>query len=72
VCRQVYFATPSVEGSHTGLALAPARSAKRYQLSFYDAHICAAAVLSGAKTLLCGDMQSGMKIDGLVVNNPFI
>ncbi|MDD5058820.1 MAG: PIN domain-containing protein [Sideroxydans sp.] len=45
--------------------------AKRYQLSFYDAHICAAAILAGAKTLLSEDMQSGMKIDSLVVKNPF-
>lgn len=45
--------------------------AKRYPLSFYDAHICAAAILSGAKTLLSEDMQSGMRIDGLLVKNPF-
>jgi predicted nucleic acid-binding protein len=45
--------------------------AKRYQLSFYDAHICSAAILSGAKVLLSEDMQDGMKIEGVVVNNPF-
>jgi len=45
--------------------------AKRYQLSFYDAHICAAAILSGAKTLLSEDMQSGLKIDGMAIKNPF-
>lgn len=45
--------------------------AKRYQLSFYDAHICAAAILSGAKLLLSEDMQDGMKIDALAVKNPF-
>lgn len=45
--------------------------AKQFQLSIYDAHIYAAAILSGAKTLLSDDMQSGMKIDGLVVKNPF-
>ena len=45
--------------------------AKRFQLSIYDAHICAAAILSGAKTLQSKDMQSGMKFDGLVVKNPF-
>jgi predicted nucleic acid-binding protein len=45
--------------------------AKRFQLSIYDAQICAAAILSGAKTLQSEDMQSGMKIDGLVVKNPF-
>jgi len=45
--------------------------ARRFQLSIYDAQICAAAILSGAKTLLSEDMQSGMKIEGLVVKNPF-
>ncbi len=45
--------------------------AKRFQLSIYDAHICAAAILSGAKTLLSEDMQRGMKIDVLVIKNPF-
>jgi predicted nucleic acid-binding protein len=44
---------------------------KRYQLSFYDANICAAAILSGAKLLLSEDMQDGMKIDAIVVKNPF-
>ncbi len=45
--------------------------AKRFQLSIDAAHICAASILSGAKTLLSEDMQSGMKIDGLVIKNPF-
>ncbi len=45
--------------------------AKRYQLSFYDAHICAAAILSGTKIVLSEDMQNGMKIDAIVVKNPF-
>ena len=44
---------------------------KRYQLSFYDAHICAAALIAGSTVLLSEDMQDGMVFDGLVVNNPF-
>jgi predicted nucleic acid-binding protein len=44
---------------------------KRYQLSFYDANICAAAILSGVKVVLFEDMQDGMKIDALTVKNPF-
>jgi predicted nucleic acid-binding protein len=44
---------------------------KRYQLSFYDAHICSAALFAGAKLLLTEDMQDGMVVDSLVVNNPF-
>lgn len=45
---------------------------KRYQLSFYDANICAAAILSGVKVVLSEDMQNGMKIGALTVKNPFV
>ena len=44
---------------------------KRFQLSFYDANIVAAALISGAQVLLSEDMHSGMLIDGLVIQNPF-
>ena len=44
---------------------------RRYPLSFYDANICSAAILSGAKVVLSEDMQDGMKIDAIVVKNPF-
>jgi predicted nucleic acid-binding protein len=44
---------------------------KRYSLSFYDAHICAAALSANAKILLTEDMQDGMSVDGLIVQNPF-
>ena len=44
---------------------------KRFQLSFCDAHIVACALLSGAQVLLSEDMQSGMGMDGLLVQNPF-
>lgn len=45
--------------------------AKRYLLSFYNAHICATALLANAKVLLSEDMQSGLKIEGLSIKNPF-
>lgn len=45
--------------------------AKRYSLSFYDAHICATALLANAKLLLSEDMQSGLKIEGMTIKNPF-
>ncbi len=45
--------------------------AKRYSLSLYDAHICAAALFANAKVLLSEDMQSGLKIEGLSIKNPF-
>jgi predicted nucleic acid-binding protein len=45
--------------------------AKRYEISFYDAHICAAAMLSGADDLVSEDMQDGMTIDNVIIRNPF-
>ena len=44
---------------------------KRFQLSFYDANIVASAIASGASTLLSEDMQGGLLIDGLRIQNPF-
>lgn len=44
---------------------------RRYQISFYDAHICASAILAGAEIVLSEDMQDGMRIDGLTIRNPF-
>ena len=46
--------------------------AKRFQLSFYDANIVACALLSGAPMLLSEDMHSGLLIDGLLIQNPFV
>ena len=45
---------------------------RRYQLSFYDAHICASAILSGVDTVFSEDMQDRMKINGMTISNPFI
>lgn len=59
---------PLTEASHTkAVALA-----QRYQLSFYDAHICASAMIAGASELLSEDMQAGFSMDGLTVRNPFV
>ena len=58
---------PLTEASHE-LAV---QLCKRYQLSFYDAHICSAALIAGSKVLLSEDMQDGMLVDNLVVKNPF-
>ena len=44
---------------------------KRYQLSFYDAHICSAAISAGATALLSEDMQHGLEVEGLMIKNPF-
>lgn len=45
--------------------------AQRCGLSFYDANICAAAILSGADILVSEDMQDGLRIDGVIIQNPF-
>lgn len=46
--------------------------AKRFKLSLYDANIVASALISGAQLLLSEDMHSGLLIDGLLIQNPFI
>ena len=46
--------------------------ARRFQLSIYDANIVASAILSGAGVLLSEDMQSGMNIESLTIQNPFL
>lgn len=46
--------------------------AKRFQLSFYDASIVASALVFGASVLFSEDMHSGMRIEGLAIQNPFI
>ena len=43
----------------------------RYQFSFYDSLIVAAALQAGCNTLLSEDMQHGQQIEGLTVRNPF-
>lgn len=43
----------------------------RYGFSFYDSLIIAAALEAGCTRLLTEDMQSGQKIDNLLIENPF-
>jgi predicted nucleic acid-binding protein len=45
--------------------------AQQHQLSFYDALIVAAAIFSGANTLMSEDMHHGAIIQGIRVHNPF-
>ena len=46
--------------------------AKRFRLSIYDANIVASALLAGAGVLLSEDLQSGMNIESLTIQNPFL
>jgi len=45
---------------------------ERYQFSFYDALIVAAALEGGCARLLSEDLQHGQRIDGLTITNPFL
>jgi predicted nucleic acid-binding protein len=44
----------------------------RYQLSFWDALIVAAAKSVGCKYLLTEDLQTNQNLDGIIVISPFI
>ena len=44
---------------------------ERYQLSFWDALIVAAATQAGAEVLLTEDFNSGQIIEGVRIQNPF-
>jgi predicted nucleic acid-binding protein len=44
----------------------------RYQLSYWDALIVAAAGASSCRYLLTEDLQAGQKFDGVEVVNPFL
>jgi predicted nucleic acid-binding protein len=44
----------------------------RYRLSYWDALIVAAAKVSACHYLLTEDLQSGQKLDGVEVVNPFL
>jgi len=41
------------------------------KINFWDALICASALKSGADRILSEDMNSGQKIAGLLIENPF-
>lgn len=45
---------------------------RTHSFSFWDALIVEAAARSGCKKLLSEDMQHGMKIRGLQIENPFV
>jgi predicted nucleic acid-binding protein len=44
----------------------------RYHLSYWDALIVAAAKVSSCRYLLTEDLQTGQKLDGIEVVNPFL
>ena len=44
----------------------------RYQLSYWDAAIVAAAMTAGCHELLSEDMSHGLNVNGVVITNPFV
>lgn len=48
------------------------RITDRYQLSYWDALIVAAAKATGCRYLLTEDLQDGQNLDGIRVLNPFL
>jgi predicted nucleic acid-binding protein len=48
------------------------RIAGKYRLAWYDCLIVAAALQSQCGVLYSEDLQHGQKIDGLLIENPFI
>jgi predicted nucleic acid-binding protein len=46
--------------------------AQRFGFSIYDGLIAAAALETGCRVLYTEDMQSGQKIEGLIIRNPFL
>ena len=44
---------------------------QRWQFSFYDALIVAAALEAGCKRLISEDLQHGQRVESLVIDNPF-
>ena len=56
----------------TRLVLDAVRRTRKTGFSFWDALIIETALVGGADRLLTEDLQHGQRIDGLLVENPFI
>ncbi len=48
------------------------RIAGKYRFSWYDSLIVAAAIEGGCDRVLSEDLQHGQKIEGIIVENPFL
>lgn len=60
-----------VEPLTVGTHLRAVRIARRYQLGIYDATILAAAEQASCRVLLSEDMQHGLRVGEVVIDNPF-
>lgn len=66
------YSTWRVEENTTELLEAGIEAMKRWQTSFWDGLIVAAANASGASILLSEDLNSGQKYGNVIVRNPFL
>lgn len=60
-----------IEPLTVGTHLRAVRIARRYQLGIYDATILAAAEQASCRVLLSEDMQHGLRVGEVVIDNPF-
>ena len=67
VLAPLFRVQPSLRLYHTALDIQ-----FRFQFSFYDSLIIAAALEAGCKTLHSEDLQHGQRIEGLNIQNPFL
>jgi predicted nucleic acid-binding protein len=54
------------------LILAAIGKQQRYTISFWDALIVQAAIAGGARRIYSEDMQHGLEVDGVRIENPFL
>jgi predicted nucleic acid-binding protein len=67
-----YFATFRTLSEDVGMVIGAARRTGELAISFWDALIVEAALRSGADRLFSEDLQHGLVIEGMRVENPFL
>ncbi len=67
-----YFATFRTLSEDVGMVIGAARRTGELYISFWDALIVEAALRSGADRLFSEDLQHGLVIEGMRVENPFL
>ncbi len=67
-----YFANFRTLSEDVGMVIGAARRTGELYISFWDALIVEAALRSGADRLFSEDLQHGLVIEGMRVENPFL
>ncbi|MEI9479950.1 MAG: PIN domain-containing protein [Deltaproteobacteria bacterium] len=63
---------PWVIETHAEMVLAASEIEERNRISFWDALIVAAANRAGAEKIVTEDLNHGQRIEGILIENPFI